>query len=347
MPSTILSDNGVTSGTSGIKTTGSNDGTLALQTTTAGGAATTGLSISTAQVVTLTNALPVASGGTGLATLTANNVLVGNGTGNVTFVAPSTSGNALISNGTSWASSAIPAGSAATPTALGTVFGLMDSGSAGITATGWSAGAGLTSGANNVFNGFRAGYTTSSGVFHTFVGPEAGYGQTTGQRSVAVGYKALYATSTSSYNVAVGSEALTSNTGNNNTAVGYLAGTSVTSGTNNTYIGTEAGGTHATGDGCTYVGYKTRSSTTSIGNEFVFGFNCVGNGGASATIGDAVGQIYVQYRGTATWNQVSDIRLKKNITPDTLGLSFIQRLNPVTYQWKASNELDEDNPYYA
>jgi len=49
MPSTILSDNGVTSGTSGIKTTGSNDGTLALQTTTAGGAATTALTIDTSQ----------------------------------------------------------------------------------------------------------------------------------------------------------------------------------------------------------------------------------------------------------------------------------------------------------
>ena len=51
MPSTILSDNGVTSGTSGIKTTGSNDGTLALQTTTAGGAATTALTINTTQAI--------------------------------------------------------------------------------------------------------------------------------------------------------------------------------------------------------------------------------------------------------------------------------------------------------
>jgi len=52
MPSTILSDNGVSSGTSGIKTTGSNDGALALQTTTAGGTATTALSIDTSQNVT-------------------------------------------------------------------------------------------------------------------------------------------------------------------------------------------------------------------------------------------------------------------------------------------------------
>jgi len=53
-----------------------------------------------------TNApLAVSSGGTGLATLTANNLLLGNGTGNVQFVAPSTNGNVLTSNGTTWVSS--------------------------------------------------------------------------------------------------------------------------------------------------------------------------------------------------------------------------------------------------
>jgi WD40 repeat protein len=53
---------------------------------------------------TLTTALGVASGGTGLATLTANNVLIGNGTSAVTSVAPGTAGNLLTSNGTSWVS---------------------------------------------------------------------------------------------------------------------------------------------------------------------------------------------------------------------------------------------------
>lgn len=50
----------------------------------------------------------VAQGGTGLGTLTANNLLVGNGTGNITFIAPSTSGNVLTSNGTTWNSTALP-----------------------------------------------------------------------------------------------------------------------------------------------------------------------------------------------------------------------------------------------
>ena len=53
--------------------------------------------------------LPVANGGTGAATLTANNVLLGNGTSAVQAVAPSTSGNVLVSNGTTWTSSALTA----------------------------------------------------------------------------------------------------------------------------------------------------------------------------------------------------------------------------------------------
>ena len=48
--------------------------------------------------------LNVPSGGTGLTTLTANNVILGNGASSPTFVAPSTTGNLLTSNGTTWVS---------------------------------------------------------------------------------------------------------------------------------------------------------------------------------------------------------------------------------------------------
>ena len=54
----------------------------------------------------ISGTLPVANGGTGATTLTANNVLIGAGTSAVTSVAPSTSGNVLTSNGTTWASAA-------------------------------------------------------------------------------------------------------------------------------------------------------------------------------------------------------------------------------------------------
>lgn len=52
----------------------------------------------------------VAKGGTGLTTLTANNVILGNGSSTPLFVAPSTSGNVLTSNGTTW-TSAVPSAS--------------------------------------------------------------------------------------------------------------------------------------------------------------------------------------------------------------------------------------------
>jgi hypothetical protein len=55
-------------------------------------------------------AVTVAQGGTGLATLTANNVLLGNGTGTPNFVAPGANGNILTSNGTTWASTAPTSG---------------------------------------------------------------------------------------------------------------------------------------------------------------------------------------------------------------------------------------------
>lgn len=73
-----------------------------------------------------TGTLGVASGGTGLGTLTANNVILGNGTSTPSFVAPGSSGNLLTSNGTTWASTApavqmptgalMPYGGASAPT---------------------------------------------------------------------------------------------------------------------------------------------------------------------------------------------------------------------------------------
>ena len=63
MPSTLNSDNGAVSGSAGLKSSADSSGVLALQTN-----GTTAVSVSTAQVVTLTNALAEASGGTGTTT---------------------------------------------------------------------------------------------------------------------------------------------------------------------------------------------------------------------------------------------------------------------------------------
>ena len=67
-------------------------------------AASSGANSDITSITGLTTALTVAQGGTGVATLTANNVVLGNGTSAVQFVAPGSSGNVLVSNGTTWTS---------------------------------------------------------------------------------------------------------------------------------------------------------------------------------------------------------------------------------------------------
>lgn len=62
----------------------------------------------------VTGTLPVANGGTGATSLTANNVILGNGTSAVQVVAPGTSGNVLTSNGTTWTSAAVSSSSGMT-----------------------------------------------------------------------------------------------------------------------------------------------------------------------------------------------------------------------------------------
>jgi hypothetical protein len=72
------------------------------------GVNTAGNQNTTGTAANVTGTVAAANGGTGRTSLTANNVILGNGTSAVNFVAPSTSGNVLTSNGTTWTSAAAP-----------------------------------------------------------------------------------------------------------------------------------------------------------------------------------------------------------------------------------------------
>jgi microcystin-dependent protein len=73
---------------------------------------TDGTNFRTLSVDELSGTLLVTNGGTGLTTLTANNVILGNGTSTPQFVAPGTVGNVLVSDGTTWTSGVgVPTGS--------------------------------------------------------------------------------------------------------------------------------------------------------------------------------------------------------------------------------------------
>jgi hypothetical protein len=81
--------------------------TLGNATLTLGGTTTTvgNLTLTNVTISSVASPITAAEGGTGLTTLTANSVLLGNGVSTVQLVAPGTSGNVLYSNGTTWISS--------------------------------------------------------------------------------------------------------------------------------------------------------------------------------------------------------------------------------------------------
>ena len=115
-PATLTAGSGVTitngSGAITVAFTGPGAGSVTSVDVSGGttGLTTSGGPITGSGTITLAGTLAVANGGTSLTTLTANNVILGNGTSAPTFVAPSTNGNVLTSNGTTWASSAPAAG---------------------------------------------------------------------------------------------------------------------------------------------------------------------------------------------------------------------------------------------
>ena len=120
--------------------------------------------------LTLGAALPVASGGTGLATLTANNVILGNGVASPTFVAPTTNGNILTANGTTWVSSA--------PATNGTVTSVgVSGGTTGLTTSGGpitTSGTITLAGTLAVANGGTG--VTSTTAYAVYTGNSAGTG---------------------------------------------------------------------------------------------------------------------------------------------------------------------------
>jgi hypothetical protein len=166
--------------------------------------------------------------------------------------------------------------------------------------------------------------------------------------STAIGTSALAnALSIAFDNTACGNTALTSVTsGDYNTAVGSQSGRLIDSGAFNVCIGFTAGDRITSGSENTCIGYSADTSSATSAQQIVIGSTLTGQADSTVTIGNFAGKIYNAYTVNATWTQTSDERLKKNIQEDSLGLSFINRLRPVKYQWKPSNEIDQTLPYY-
>ena len=103
----ITSASNGSSGVTSVTGTGTVNGLTLSGTVTSTGNLTLGGTLSGVSLTSaVSGTLPVANGGTGATTLTANNVLLGNGTSALQTVAPGTTGNVLTSDGTTWTSTA-------------------------------------------------------------------------------------------------------------------------------------------------------------------------------------------------------------------------------------------------
>ena len=152
-----------------------------------------------------------------------------------------------------------------------------------------------------------------------------------GEKNTAIGESTLTSVTGSSWNsTAVGYQALKSATESANTAVGSMAGLTITTGNSNTMVGLSAGSGISTGFTNTFIGTSTQTTTAGISNSIAIGYNATVNASNTAVIGN--GSV-TTVGGYGLWTNYSDRREKENIQDSALGLSFIQKLRPVTYNY--------------
>lgn len=210
---------------------------------------------------------------------TAANYLAGN-----TSIGTTTSSGRLTvqGSGTTSATKAFVVNNS-TPTAI---FEILDNGRINQTIPGASnntifgTGAGASaslSGAHNTIFGTSAGTAITTGGGNTMIGESAGALTTTGGSNVYVGRSAGGNNQTATTNTAVGTFAMLNHTtGGSNITKGFNAARYYADGTTNAVSFSE----------CTYLGTATRVSGVGVTNEIVIGFNSIGNGSNTATLGN-------------------------------------------------------------
>lgn len=290
----------------------------------------------------VTGTLPVANGGTGATSLTSNNVILGNGTSAVQFVAPGTSGNVLTSNGTTWASS--------TPTTGVNTIGTIDSQSKSAN------GAVITGGVNLIMqtaDGSKPGVVSTAA--QTIAGIKTFTSSPVVQRATTSneGGVRFHTSSTLDWTIGTGVDAVGSNyawgQGASQTVrmqlnsdgkfiLGGASGANAYTGRHEIYNNSTANGTlnlrnmstSTSSDGIPNASLIKGSTTNTAGtNHFIdFYINAVGT---------ASGYIATNGANSAAFFNTSDMRLKKDIEPINNAIDKIMQLNPVTFKWKSDN----------
>jgi hypothetical protein len=256
----------------------------------------------------------------------------------------------------SWA--AVPG--AATPTALGTVYGNTGSTNTAV-AIGYQAATTTTSAAGVTAIGFQA-LQSNTATENTAVGYRALNANTGGNQNTAFGNGALATNISGTLLTAIGYNALNLNTGSQNTACGWSALSScaggqynsgfglqaltgVTSGTYNTTVGRGTATNLTTGTNNIHIGTNTVASAVGVSYELVIasanGSDTTGKGTATGFINMNSGGTY-QGNNSASWSVTSDQRLKKNIVDNNVGLDAINAVRVRNFEYRLPEEVDAE-----
>jgi hypothetical protein len=201
------------------------------------------------------------------------------------------------------------------------------------TALGWSALRDNTTGVNNTALGYGSLMRNSSGSVNVAIGNDALIYNSTGSDNVAIGmFSLLY--NNANYNTAVGQYAMYNNgSGAYSTGIGMQTLYNTRSSQFNTAIGYRAGYYYDNGYNNVFVGANTDVNGPGYYNVIAIGQSTVCTQSSQVTMGNsATGS----YRAYANWSNISDGRYKKNVKDDVPGLSFINKLRPVTYNLDAA-----------
>jgi len=175
---------------------------------------------------------------------------------------------------------------------------------------------------NNVAIGYRALKTDTDGIGNVAIGQNALLDNTGSAGSVAIGSAALRFSAAGAGNIGIGTQAMDNTEGTYNVAIGYNAGRDIGStgsgGDNNTVVGPYAAvSSLTTGSANIVIGYQAAPSSTSVSNTITFGNSSITTLRCQVT----------------TITSLSDARDKKDIQNIPAGLSFINRLRPVSFVW--------------
>jgi trimeric autotransporter adhesin len=181
---------------------------------------------------------------------------------------------------------------------------------------------------NNTALGGSVLFTNTTGALNTGVGESSLNKNTTGNQNTSVGQSSMRQNITGNNNTALGLSALQNNTaGSDNTALGHTA-LGATTGSGNVGVGENAGNVNTTGTNNTFVGFGANTSAIGLTNAMALGYNASVTVSNKIVIGNASA---TTVGGYSTWTNYSDGRFKKNVKEDVVGLGFILKLRPITY----------------